>query len=181
MGAKANRRYRGYAEGGEVKGDKDIAEEAAQDEVRQSTKRIGELNDKTKAATSSDEKMALTDQFIKEVEKNASLFGKTRMGKSLKAANERDKNSTRDVEAIQQGMQNARDESGARFKGYAKGGKILRTAGKPVGKDDGLIPAQRGEYVIRKSAVKKLGTQVLDKINQGELPTLAEKRYSKHQ
>ena len=51
-----------------------------------------------------------------------------------------------------------------------RGGKIKHTAGKPIGKDDGLIPAQRGEYVVRKSAVKKLGTGVLDTINKGKLP-----------
>ncbi len=50
------------------------------------------------------------------------------------------------------------------------GGKIKRTAGPPIGKDDGLIPAQKGEYVIRKSAVKKLGTKVLDQVNKGRLP-----------
>jgi hypothetical protein len=51
-----------------------------------------------------------------------------------------------------------------------KGGKIKRTAGPSIGKDDGLIPAQKGEYVIRKSAVKKLGTKVLDQVNRGKLP-----------
>jgi hypothetical protein len=52
----------------------------------------------------------------------------------------------------------------------ATGGKIKRTAGPKIGKDDGLIPAQKGEYVIRKSAVKKLGTKVLDQVNRGKLP-----------
>lgn len=63
-------------------------------------------------------------------------------------------------------------------KGYAKGGKITQVAGKPMGKDDGLIAAQKGEYVIRKSAVKKLGTAVLDEVNKGHLPS--DKLYSKH-
>lgn len=54
--------------------------------------------------------------------------------------------------------------------GLARGGKITQTAGKPVGKDDGMIPAQRGEYVIRKSAVKKLGDKVMDAVNHGHLP-----------
>lgn len=52
----------------------------------------------------------------------------------------------------------------------ARGGKIKRTAGPRIGKDDGLIPAQRGEYVVRKSAVKKLGTKVLNQVNKGKLP-----------
>ena len=54
--------------------------------------------------------------------------------------------------------------------GMRGGGKIKRVAGKPIGKDDGLIPAQRGEYVVRKSAVKKLGTKVLNQVNKGKLP-----------
>jgi hypothetical protein len=54
--------------------------------------------------------------------------------------------------------------------GHSAGGKIATTLGKPVGKDDGMIPAQEGEYVIKKSAVQKLGTKVLDKINQGRIP-----------
>lgn len=53
---------------------------------------------------------------------------------------------------------------------YARGGKIKKTAGPRIGKDDGLIPAQRGEYVVRKSAVKKLGTKVLNQVNKGKLP-----------
>jgi hypothetical protein len=57
-----------------------------------------------------------------------------------------------------------------------KGGRIIRVAGKPIGKDDGLIPAQKGEYVIRKSAVKKLGTKVLDQVNKGRLPQRKGKR-----
>jgi hypothetical protein len=53
---------------------------------------------------------------------------------------------------------------------YKRGGKITRVAGKPIGKEDGLIAAQKGEYVIKKAAAKKLGTGVLNKINQGKLP-----------
>jgi hypothetical protein len=54
--------------------------------------------------------------------------------------------------------------------GQRKGGMIKRVAGRPIGKDDGLIPAQRGEYVIRKSAVQKLGTRALSQVNKGKLP-----------
>ena len=54
--------------------------------------------------------------------------------------------------------------------GKARGGPIRRVAGKPIGKDDGLIPAQRGEYVVRRSAVKKLGEKALNTINKGKLP-----------
>lgn len=54
--------------------------------------------------------------------------------------------------------------------GLARGGKIKRTAGPRIGKDDGLIPAQKGEFVIRKAAVQKLGTKVLSQVNKGRLP-----------
>lgn len=54
---------------------------------------------------------------------------------------------------------------------YRSGGKIAHVIGRPVGKDDGMIAAQRGEFVVRKSAVKKLGTAALDEINKGRLPS----------
>ena len=54
--------------------------------------------------------------------------------------------------------------------GAARGGRIKHTMGKRIGKDDGLIPAQRGEYVVRKSAVKKLGNAALNTINRGKIP-----------
>jgi hypothetical protein len=59
---------------------------------------------------------------------------------------------------------------GERMPSYRRGGAIKRTSGPRIGKDDGLIPAQRGEYVIRKSAVKKLGTKALGQVNRGKLP-----------
>jgi hypothetical protein len=64
------------------------------------------------------------------------------------------------------------DETGP----MARGGKIRRTSGPRIGRDDGLIPAQKGEYVVRKSAVKKLGTGVLNTINKGRLPQKAKRR-----
>jgi hypothetical protein len=54
--------------------------------------------------------------------------------------------------------------------GKARGGKIKRVAGKRIGKDDGLIPAQKGEFVVRKAAVKKLGDKAMNTINKGRLP-----------
>lgn len=52
----------------------------------------------------------------------------------------------------------------------ARGGRIKHTSGPKIGKDDGLIPAQRGEYVVRKAAVKKLGDRAMATINRGKLP-----------
>ncbi len=54
--------------------------------------------------------------------------------------------------------------------GKSRGGKITRVSGTPSGKDDGKIPVQRGEYVVRRSAVKKLGTAALAEVNRGKLP-----------
>lgn len=54
--------------------------------------------------------------------------------------------------------------------GMTHGGRIQHVHGKPEGKDDGLIAAQRGEFVVRKSAVKKLGEKALEEINRGHLP-----------
>lgn len=61
--------------------------------------------------------------------------------------------------------------------GLAEGGMIEHVSGGPIGKDDGLIAAQRGEYVVRKDAVKKLGKDTLEEINKGRLPTKSERLY----
>lgn len=49
-------------------------------------------------------------------------------------------------------------------------------ASRQFGKDDGLIPIQRGEFVVKKSAVKKLGAEALKQINRGRLPKKTAKR-----
>ena len=54
---------------------------------------------------------------------------------------------------------------------YAKGGLINGMFGPdPDGPDEGQINIQRGEYVIKKSAVKKYGKGLLDMINDGKVP-----------
>jgi hypothetical protein len=58
---------------------------------------------------------------------------------------------------------NAPDEKG----GYQQGGKIKHTSGKPVGKDDGMIPAKRGEYVVKKSSTAKYGPAKMAAVNKG--------------
>jgi hypothetical protein len=71
----------------------------------------------------------------------------------------------------------SRDEADYRGKelALASGGRITAVAGKPIGKEDGIIAAQKGEWVIKKSAVKKLeqdhGPDAMDAINQGRLPS----------
>jgi hypothetical protein len=94
---------------------------------------------------------------------------------------EKSRMSAEDLEAIYRGRGNAISEMSdeAQRRNYtprksedqhSKGGKIKSTSGPPIGKDDGLIPAQKGEYVVRKSAVKKLGTAALNQVNKGRLP-----------
>jgi hypothetical protein len=54
---------------------------------------------------------------------------------------------------------------------YAMGGPVDRVGGpNPPGPDDGAGMLQLGEYVIKKSAVKKYGQGLLDMINNGKIP-----------
>lgn len=51
------------------------------------------------------------------------------------------------------------------------GGLITNVFGTdPAGPDEGQVNIMRGEYVIKKSAVKKYGTGLLDMINDGKIP-----------
>jgi hypothetical protein len=54
---------------------------------------------------------------------------------------------------------------------FAHGGLVTAMFGPdPDGPDEGQINIQRGEYVIKKSAVKKYGQGLLDMINDGKIP-----------
>ena len=54
---------------------------------------------------------------------------------------------------------------------YNMGGLVDRVGGpNPAGPDDGAGMLQLGEYVIKKSAVNKYGTGLLDMINAGKIP-----------
>lgn len=55
--------------------------------------------------------------------------------------------------------------------GYAMGGMVNSLLGpNPAGPDDGMAALDRGEYVIKKSAVNKYGRGLLDMINEGKMP-----------
>ena len=59
-------------------------------------------------------------------------------------------------------------EAGA---GYAMGGMVNGLFGmNPPGPDDGAGYLDRGEYVVKKSAVNKYGRGLLDMINEGKVP-----------
>ena len=64
------------------------------------------------------------------------------------------------------------DTSGGFGEGqYNMGGLVDRVSGpNPPGPDDGAGMLQLGEYVIKKSAVNKYGTGLLDMINDGKIP-----------
>ena len=54
---------------------------------------------------------------------------------------------------------------------FAKGGMVNSLLGPdPKGPDDGMGYLDKGEYVIKKSAVKKYGKGLLDMINEGKVP-----------
>ena len=61
---------------------------------------------------------------------------------------------------------------GGDFGLYAKGGMVNMKPQKynPPGPDDGLAGLDNGEYVIRKSAVKKYGSNIFEQINAGKIP-----------
>ena len=55
--------------------------------------------------------------------------------------------------------------------GAAMGGLITNVFGPdPAGPDEGQVNMMRGEYVIKKSSVKKYGRGLLDMINEGKVP-----------
>jgi len=63
--------------------------------------------------------------------------------------------------------------SGDGDSGFAKGGKVTKSRLKgpdPKGPDEGYGALLSGEYVIKKSAVKKYGQGLLDMINAGKIP-----------
>jgi len=63
--------------------------------------------------------------------------------------------------------------SGDGDSGFAKGGKVTKNRLKgpdPKGPDEGYGALLSGEYVIKKSAVKKYGQGLLDMINDGKIP-----------
>jgi len=70
------------------------------------------------------------------------------------------------------GMGNSGEGGGAPGEGgWAKGGLIDRVYGpNPPGPDDGAGMLDLGEYVIKKSSVKKYGAGLLDMINEGKIP-----------
>jgi hypothetical protein len=55
---------------------------------------------------------------------------------------------------------------------YAKGGMVNMKPQmrNPPGPDDGYAALDNGEYVIRKSAVKKYGSNIFEQINAGRIP-----------
>lgn len=95
--------------------------------------------------------MRRQDQVVSEQEQEAEEWDKTKAKPPSQ------------LTPVERKALRAPDELG----GYSRGGKIKKTIGKKIGKDSGMIPAQRGEYVVRKNAVKKYGAQKLNAVNKG--------------
>ena len=81
------------------------------------------------------------------------------------------------ADAAQAASDNADNPSGANAVGtsgggFAKGGMVNMKPQmrNPPGPDDGYAALDNGEYVIRKSAVKKYGSNILEQINAGRIP-----------
>jgi hypothetical protein len=69
------------------------------------------------------------------------------------------------------GMSNSGEGGPDGVGGWYKGGLINQVGGPdPKGPDDGYGKLQLGEYVVKKSSVKKYGTGLLDMINDGKIP-----------
>lgn len=51
--------------------------------------------------------------------------------------------------------------------GLAKGGTVKKVVGGKRGKDDGVIAAKRGEFVVRKEAAAKYGPAKMAAVNKG--------------
>jgi len=82
--------------------------------------------------------------------------------------------------AVAAGAASGAGAAGGGAPGMKRGGEIRHVSGKPIGKDDGIIAAQRGEFVVRRSAAQKLGEKALNEINKGHLPrSKATDRYRK--
>jgi hypothetical protein len=89
-------------------------------------------------------------------------------------AGDRDVGSARGGEGDGGGGARAGGEQGATGGGYmARGGMVTPRQVKgpnPPGPDDGYTGLDIGEYVIRKSAVKKYGSNIFEQINAGKIP-----------
>ena len=76
------------------------------------------------------------------------------------------------VESGGDGNATAPGETGESVSGqYNKGGMVKSLLGPdPQGPDDGMGYLDKGEYVVKKSAVDKYGKGLLDMINEGKVP-----------
>lgn len=163
---------KGYAEGGEVgqsESDRDAALKRYQKmlEDRRKTRSI-DVDQKADAARQS-------DKFKTDPGPHPDFH--KQLNSKLQDANSVEENRIDPSPATEDNNEFARGRVAAKEIELAKGGVIRQVAGKPIGKDDGIIAAQRGEYVIKKSAVKKLGSEVLDAVNKGDI-SKAERLYS---
>ncbi len=162
---KSSSKPKGFADGGAVKDDMPAYVKAGDEK---------EAKDAANAKKGVD-----VDQEADAVRKSKGDW-EARLGRRLQNSSDADRNM--DTQARAPGTRDTAQYSGKTSEEFsmsdlvdgkemARGGKITEVAGKPIGKDDGLIAAQRGEFVVKKSAVKKLGMAVMNEINKGRLPS----------
>jgi len=77
-------------------------------------------------------------------------------------------------EALEQLNAEAEANTAGGAPGLAKGGPVKTLGGPdPAGPDDGYAALDKGEYVVKKSAAKKVGSKAMNAINKGD-PDVAE-------
>lgn len=173
-GKKASIFKGGYAEGGQVDEFANVGQ-GSPDRIKSDEEKSGdatraqmrEAADRMHAAAKSGDHKAF-GEAQSDFNSAATSWSKTGAHNASERRNSQEDNSKSDADAIQAGADASKQEN---IPQSADGGLIKKTAGKPVGRDDGIIAAQKGEYVIKKSSVDKVGKKVLDHINRhGRIP-----------
>lgn len=102
----------------------------------------------------------------------AALTGKVDLGSSVSLGNQGYGGGSDAPGANADGYGGGDAGFGGGSQAFAKGGKVNMAPqmNNPPGPDDGYAALDNGEYVIRKSAVKKYGSNIFEQINAGKIP-----------
>ena len=102
----------------------------------------------------------------------AALTGKVDLGSSVSLGNQGYGGGSDAPGANADGYGGGDAGFGGGSQAFAKGGKVNMAPqmNNPPGPDDGYAALDNGEYVIRKKAVKKYGSNIFEQINAGKIP-----------
>lgn len=102
----------------------------------------------------------------------AALTGKVDLGSSVSLGNQGYGGGSDAPGANADGYGGGDAGFGGGSQAFAKGGMVNMRPQRhnPPGPDDGYAALDNGEYVIRKSAVKKYGSNIFEQINAGKIP-----------